>query len=255
MASSRAWRCLLFVSLAMLPLGILAADSIGSYCAGTSYAGHQKAVATINSVLADGNNVIYGLAQCRGDIPATECAACLAAAADKLPTSCGYKSLATIWYDYCLMRYENTNFTGQIDTNFGVYLPSTQAAKDATAFAKVVGRVLGKAAAQAAAAVAGGAGLGRDKERGSPPFMSVYGLAECTRDLAPAACAQCLATAVSSLGELCGAQDGCQINYSSCRARYEVYPFYFPLDAGHAGGGGGTDMARYTKAVVHHRRP
>jgi len=45
-------RCVaLLVSLALLPLLGMAADSIGSYCAGSSYAGSNKAVASINAVL------------------------------------------------------------------------------------------------------------------------------------------------------------------------------------------------------------
>jgi hypothetical protein len=102
--------CVLLVSLALLPLLGMAVDSIGSYCAGSN-----KAVASINSVLADlvatastggyatstagkGSTVIYGLAQCRGDVSAGECAACLADAAKQLPSTCSYSSDARIWY-------------------------------------------------------------------------------------------------------------------------------------------------------------
>ncbi|KAL6907476.1 hypothetical protein ACP4OV_002515 [Aristida adscensionis] len=264
MEISGACRCLVLVSLALLPLG-MAADSIGSYCNGNSYAGSNKVVTSINSVLADlvakagstggfatstagkGNNVIYGLAQCRGDVSASDCAACLADAANQLPGTCSYSSDARIWYDYCFVRYENANFVGQADTDAGVILVNVQAMDNAKAFEKAVGKAAGKAAAQAAAA--GSAGLGRDKEQYTP-FVSLYALAQCTRDLEPLACAQCVSTAVSRFGGYCGAQQGCQINYSSCRVRYEIYPFYFPL-AGGAGGHAATDMTKYTKIVVH----
>lgn len=260
-------RCcmLLVVSLALLlPLG-MAADSIGSYCSGSSYAGSSKAVANINSVLADlvasasstggyatstagkGNSIIYGLAQCRGDVSASDCASCLADAAKQLPSTCSYSSDARIWYDYCFMRYENANFFGQADTDAGVILVNVQAMDNPKAFEKAVGKVMGKATAQASAA--GSAGLGRDKEQYTP-FVSIYGLAQCTRDLAPLTCAQCLSTALSRFGDYCGAQQGCQINYSSCRVRYEIYPFYFPL-AGKGGGLATTDMTKNTKIVVH----
>ncbi|GJN08271.1 hypothetical protein PR202_ga26177 [Eleusine coracana subsp. coracana] len=242
-------------------------DSIGSYCAGTSFAGNSKAVASINYVLADlvasastgggfatssagkGDKVIYGLAQCRGDVSASDCAACLADAAKQLPSTCSYSADARIWYDYCFVRYaNNAGFIGQADTEAGVILVNTQAMDDGKAFEKAVGKVMGKVTAQAAAA--GSGGLGRDKEQYTP-FVSVYGLAQCTRDLAPLACAQCLSTAVSRFGQYCGAQEGCQINYSSCRVRYEIYPFYFPLVAGGGGGRATTDMTKYNKIVVH----
>lgn len=145
------------------------------------------------------------------------------------------------------MRYENADFIGQTDSDTGVILVNTQAMDNAKEFEKAVGKVMGKVTAQAAAA--GSGGLGRDKEQYTP-FVSIYGLAQCTRDLAPLACAQCLSTAVSRFGQYCGAQQGCQINYSSCRVRYEIYPFYFPLVAG-GSGRAATDMTKYNKIVVH----
>ncbi|KAG2541719.1 hypothetical protein PVAP13_9NG696500 [Panicum virgatum] len=144
------------------------------------------------------------------------------------------------------MRYENADFIGQADMDAGVILVNVQAVDNAKAFEKAVAKVVGKATAQASAA--GSAGLGRGRDQYTP-FVTVYGLAQCTRDLAPLACAQCLSTAVSRFGGYCGARQGCQINYSSCRVRYEIYPFYFPL----AGDGrrAVTDMTKNTKIVVH----
>ncbi|KAG8063626.1 hypothetical protein GUJ93_ZPchr0003g17159 [Zizania palustris] len=100
---------------------------------------------------------------------------------------------------------------------------------------------------KAMAATGSGGGLGRAKEQYTP-FVSIYALAQCTRDLPTLSCAQCLSTAASNIGGYCGAAEGCQINFSSCRVRYEINPFYFPL----AGGRATTDMTMYTKVVVAH---
>ncbi|XP_051181952.1 cysteine-rich repeat secretory protein 55 [Lolium perenne] len=254
---------LLLAAMALLPLAMgMTMDPIGSYCAGTSYKGSGKA--SINSVLTDlvvkgstggfatssagkDKNLVYGLAQCRGDVSASDCSACLADAANKLPATCSYQSDARIWYDYCFVRYSNTDFAGQTDTGAGVILVNVQAEDtDPKEFGKAVGMVMGKTAAQASAA--GSAGLGRAKDQYTP-FVTIYGLAQCTRDLAQLACAQCVSTALSKFGDFCGAQQGCQINYSTCRVRYEIYPFYFPLDG--TGGQATTDMTKYTKIVVH----
>ncbi|XBI70862.1 hypothetical protein VPH35_065239 [Triticum aestivum] len=271
MALCRARSGLLLLGMALLPLG-MAMDAIGSNCAGTRYAGSGKA--NIDSVLADlvakgssggfatavagkGNStVVYGLAQCRGDVSASDCSSCLADAAKQLPTACSYLSDARIClaglyvracrYDFCFMRYDDTDFAGQSDTGAGVILVNVQAADDPKPFKKAVGKVMNKATAQASAS--GRAGLGRSKDQYTP-FVTIYGLAQCTRDLAPLVCAQCVSVALSKFGDYCGAQQGCQINYSSCRVRYEIYPFYFPLDG--AGGRATTDMTKYTKIVVH----
>lgn len=149
-------------------------------------------------------------------------------------------------YDFCFMRYDDTYFARQSDTGAGVILVNVQAADDPKPFKKAVGKVMNKATAKASAS--GSAGLGRSKDQYTP-FVTIYGLAQCTRDLAPLACAQCVSAALSKFGYYCGAQQGCQINYSSCRVRYEIYPFYFPLDG--ADGRATTDMTKYTKIVVH----
>uniref|UniRef100_J3LMH8 Gnk2-homologous domain-containing protein n=1 Tax=Oryza brachyantha TaxID=4533 RepID=J3LMH8_ORYBR len=263
-SSKAACRCLVLVSFALLPLS-MAMDPIGSYCSGNSLglAGNSKAVASINSVLTDlvsqgsagggfatssagkGPNVIYGLAQCRGDVSAGDCQACLASAANQILT-CNYQSDSRIWYDYCFMRYENENFIGQMDTKVGVIVFNTQPMENAKAFQKTVGKVVGKATA--AASAAGSGGLRRAKGQYTP-FVTIYGLAQCTRDLLPLACAQCLSTAVSRFDDYCGALQGCQVNYSSYRVRYEIYPFYFPLATGVRTAT--TDMTKYTKIVVH----
>jgi hypothetical protein len=144
------------------------------------------------------------------------------------------------------MRFENENFIGQTDTDAGVILVNVQAMDNGKAFQKAVGKVMGKATSQASQA--GSGGLGRTKDQYTP-FINIYGLAQCTQDLSPLACAQCLSTAVSRFGQYCGAQQGCQINYSSCRVRYEIYPFYFPLAT--SARSATTDMTKYTKIVVH----
>jgi hypothetical protein len=107
---------LLLAAMALLPLG-MAMDPIGTYCAGTSYKGSGKA--SINSVLTDlvakgstggfatssagkDKTLIYGLAQCRGDVSGSDCSACLADAASQLPAACSYQSDARIWYACCV---------------------------------------------------------------------------------------------------------------------------------------------------------
>ncbi|KAM0930822.1 hypothetical protein ACQ4PT_000725 [Festuca glaucescens] len=109
-------------------------------------------------------------------------------------------------YDYCFVRYDNMDFAGQADTDAGVILVNLQVEdSDPKAFEQAVGKVMGKAAAQASAS--GSAGLGRAKDQYTS-FVNIYGLAQCTRDLAPLACAQCVSTALSRFGDYCGGAAG-----------------------------------------------
>ncbi|KAG8063628.1 hypothetical protein GUJ93_ZPchr0003g17559 [Zizania palustris] len=240
----------------------MAMESIGSYCAGTSYAFNNEASASISTLSYDlavqcstaggfvtssvgkGKNVFYGLAQCRGDVSAGDCKSCLGIAVKHLASDCNFLADARIWYDYCSMRYRKADFVGQLDTDAGVILVSVVTMDNPKKFQEAVRKAMGKAMAQVAEAFPDG--MGRVKVKYTPS-VNIYGLAECSPDLESAACAQCLSTAVSRFNETCGAAQGCQINYSSCRVRYEIHPFFFSLDGGRAF----TDLTKYTKVVVH----
>lgn len=58
------------------------------------------------------------------------------------------------------------------------------------------------------------------------PFVNVYGMAQCTRDLAGDDCNRCLVGAVSFIPTCCDGRQGARIVYPSCSIRFEVYPFY-----------------------------
>uniref|UniRef100_J3MRT4 Gnk2-homologous domain-containing protein n=1 Tax=Oryza brachyantha TaxID=4533 RepID=J3MRT4_ORYBR len=206
------------VYLALLPLLGMAASTTttyptGSFCYESTYGeiSDSNFIArrrSVNSLLAGltakarsnggfatssagkGDAAFYGLAQCRGDVSAGDCDACLAAAAKQIVSYCGnYTSDARLWYDYCFMRYYEYNFAGEVDTRADASVAmrtSSEEVDNPRAFQKAAGRAMGKATAQAVAA--GNAGLGRAKEQYAA-FVSVYALAQCTRDLAPPACA------------------------------------------------------------------
>uniref|UniRef100_A0A0E0LR06 Gnk2-homologous domain-containing protein n=1 Tax=Oryza punctata TaxID=4537 RepID=A0A0E0LR06_ORYPU len=259
---------------ALLPLGMAATTTypIGSFCwePGMNYGDLNISEAivrrrSVNFVLSDlvakartgggfatskagrGYDAFYGLAQCRGDVSAGDCDACLAQATKQMVSYCNYTSDSRIWYEYCFMRYDNYNFLGEVDTreDASVTMRQWPDMDNPKAFQKAAGKAMGKATAQAVAV--GSSGLGRAKEHYTP-FVSVYALAQCTRDLTPPSCAQCLSAAVSKFDKACGSAPGCQIDYSSCWARYEIYPFYFPLAATDRAT---IDMSKYTKVTVH----
>ncbi|XP_040382646.1 cysteine-rich repeat secretory protein 55-like [Oryza brachyantha] len=108
------------VSLALLPLLGMAASTAtyptGSFCSEISDSNFIARRRSVNSLLAGltakarsnggfatssagrGDAVFYGLAQCRGDVSAGDCDACLAAAAKQIVSYCGnYTSDARLW--------------------------------------------------------------------------------------------------------------------------------------------------------------
>jgi Salt stress response/antifungal len=101
-----ALKLLIFFSL-LLTLSY-GADPIAHYCS-QSYTS-SKIQTNINQVISDltnkasvsgfamtsygkGNDTIYGLAQCRGDVSADDCSACLASAAKQFPVVISFHKL------------------------------------------------------------------------------------------------------------------------------------------------------------------
>ncbi|KAF6993080.1 hypothetical protein CFC21_010019 [Triticum aestivum] len=223
-------------------------DAISTYCAknGTS----AQTQASIDQVLTAlvprasaayyatatagrSSSAVWGLAQCRGDVPRQDCSLCLAAAAKEVASSCRGSSDGRVFYDYCLLRYSSSNFIGLADTGYTLILLNTQNATgvDLAAFDRAQGKLMSRVASEAGDTA--NKGLATDTTRlgggGGGAKTTIYGLGWCTRDITAADCGLCVAQAVAELPNYCRYRRGCRVIYSSCMARYEVYPFFFPL--------------------------
>ncbi|KAL9171551.1 hypothetical protein ABFS82_04G216600 [Erythranthe guttata] len=176
---------------------------------------------------AGGKNQIYGLAQCRGDVSKNDCSTCINDAAKNILKLCPGQSDARIWYDFCFLRYGRSNFFGQVDTS-GFFLINVQNVTDAAIFNKKLAALMNKVGSRAPKPASRGLGKGKSDVS---PFDRLYGLVQCTRDLSELACAQCASIAIGNLPIVCGDKRGCRVLYGSCYVRYELYPFFFPLEA------------------------
>lgn len=173
---------------------------------------------------------VFGLIQCRQDVSTEDCSTCTADAAKEIRKRCPNEADARIWYDYCFLRYDTDDFIGKLDAGYGIiYYNVENITGDGEAFDRKAGDLMNRVVKQALV-LPSSRGLGRDKTEFSA-FVTIYGLVQCTRDLSQLSCAQCLAIAIGNFPKYCQYRKGCQVNYSSCRARYEIYPFFFPLDS------------------------
>ena len=244
----------LLLVAAAAPRPCAGADPVATYCAKNSTTAQTRA--SVAQVLAElvprasaayyatataggspSSSKIWGLAQCRGDVPRQDCALCVSAAARELASSCRGSADARVWYDYCFLRYDDADFLGLPDTGYTLILLNTQNATgvDLAAFDRVQRKLMARVADEAHEASSGGlaretARLG-DAQGGGK--TTIYGLGWCTRDITAADCGLCVAQAVAELPNYCRYRRGCRVLYSSCMARYETYPFFFPLDGGH----------------------
>lgn len=231
------------VALTLAPRPSLAVDPVSTYCAKNFTAGQTQA--SISSVLATlvprastayyatamagtGGSTIWGLAQCRGDISSSDCARCLAAAARQVASSCRGQADARVWYDYCFLRYDDADFVGLPDTGHTLILINTMnATGDLAAFDRAERSLMARVAETAGDPAS--AGLARKTAKFGSEGTTIYGLGWCTRDIAAADCGLCVAQAVAELPNYCRFRRGCRVLYSSCMARYETYPFFFPV--------------------------
>ncbi|KAK6940459.1 Gnk2-homologous domain [Dillenia turbinata] len=174
-----------------------------------------------------GNNKVYGLAQCRGDVDKLDCTSCIQDAARQIQIRCSNINDARIWYDYCFLRYDTQNFIGQLDTFYNIFYVNVQDVTDPKTFNKKLGALTDTIKSEAVQPANKGLGKGESKLSSS---LTLYALAQCTRDLPPLSCSQCIGIAVGGFQSYCANRKGCRALYSSCYVRYEQYPFFFPLD-------------------------
>ncbi|KAF3435901.1 hypothetical protein FNV43_RR22993 [Rhamnella rubrinervis] len=173
-------------------------------------------------------NQVYGLAQCRGDVAKEDCSTCIQDAAKQIRQRCPNEADARIWYDYCFLRYNTKNFIGEIDTSYGIFYYNVNNVTDPVNFIKQLEDLTGRIRAQAVEPKNQGLGKGESK---LSPLVSLYALVQCTRDISQIDCAQCLAIAVETFTTICSERKGCRVLYSSCYVRYELYPFFFPINS------------------------
>ncbi|KAI5679904.1 hypothetical protein M9H77_01131 [Catharanthus roseus] len=219
------------------------ADPTSDFCNITSKINSPRVSANIDNLLAelvstintqDGFTIVskgenedqvYGLAQCRGDIISKDCLTCIQDASKEIRKRCPDQSDARIWYDYCFLRYDNKKFFGQSYTSFGIILYNLRNVTEPDVFNKELGTSIDKIRSEALNKKAFATGKSKISN-----FINLYALVQCTRDLSQLSCAQCLAAAIANFPRVCKDKEGCQVLYSSCYVRYEIYPFFFPLD-------------------------
>ncbi|KAF6996091.1 hypothetical protein CFC21_012481 [Triticum aestivum] len=126
-------------------------------------------------------------------------------------------------YDNCLLRYSNSSFFGAADTSSMLGLCNTGNVTQPELFRTQLGALMSNLTRRAAYSsprmfAAGAADI--------TSITKVYGMAQCTRDLAGDDCNRCLAGPVSSILTACDGKQGGQSIARSCSIRYEVNLFY-----------------------------
>ncbi|KAK7261059.1 hypothetical protein RIF29_27362 [Crotalaria pallida] len=215
------------------PLFHFCSSSDGNYTTHSSYESNLKTLIDsliyktpstgfgVGSVGQYQNDQVYGLALCRGDVSPSECKTCVSQASEEIRNRCQYNKGAIIWYDYCLFKYLDTSFFGQIDNTNKFYMWNLNNVSDPTTFnyntKELLSTLAQKASLNPKLYATGEVKLGEEKK--------LYGLTQCTRDISSVDCKKCLDDAISELPNCCDGKEGGRVVGGSCNFRYEIYPF------------------------------
>ncbi|PHU07693.1 hypothetical protein BC332_24182 [Capsicum chinense] len=165
----------------------------------------------------------YGLSLCRGDISGDDCKTCVLAAREEITKLCPNNKEAIIWYDYCLLKYSDDCFKGEIDDTNKFSMCNIDSVPEAEVekFMQVTRALLQELAKEAYM-------IPQFYATRETPFINsqkLYGLVQCTRDLSNWECKKCLDDIISELSRSCYARIGGRIIGGSCKFRFEMYPF------------------------------
>ncbi|KAK3125237.1 hypothetical protein QOZ80_7BG0602150 [Eleusine coracana subsp. coracana] len=177
-------------------------------------------------------DVVYALALCRGDVNTSACESCVAGAFVDAQNLCAFNQDATVFYDLCLLRYSNKNFisfpTSDGRGDFMIHSSKQNVTAPFGAFDAAVAVLLNATADYAAKAnnsMRFGSGVEKFQTFDSQN-PRIYGLAQCTPDMAPADCRTCLTGILSTTLSYFSGKTGGRILTLRCNYRYEQHAFF-----------------------------
>ncbi|RWR88274.1 Protein kinase domain-containing protein [Cinnamomum micranthum f. kanehirae] len=175
-----------------------------------------------NNSYGDGANTVYGYSQCMSGASEDVCRQCLLYSMADIIRLCPNKREATVRYYYCILRYSDQRFFSELDTTIRKSLYREQNAPNFTIFNTQVSGLLYYLATAAASAESKYA-VNFTKYNS---YGSIYGLAQCTRDLSESSCNDCLIRMIEDIPSCCEGRTGGNVYSVSCNIRYEIYSFF-----------------------------
>ncbi|CAL9748462.1 unnamed protein product [Musa acuminata subsp. burmannicoides] len=190
--------------------------------------------ANFTSSAAGGSFPAYGLFQCRGDLPFSDCDSCVRSGLSRLSAFCPSAAGAAVQLRGCFLRYGNDSFLGKPDTSVlykkcgppaaGGYNSDQLGMRDA-------------ALADLTSGAAGGS-----YRVGAAGY--VQAMAQCVGDQSAKECDDCVAGAVAHLRAVCGFAVAGDAYLGKCYAKYWSNGVYTTSKTDHG------DEAGKTLAII-----
>ncbi|KAK4347034.1 hypothetical protein RND71_033373 [Anisodus tanguticus] len=185
-----------------------------------------------NASIGQDSDMASAIVLCRGDVELEECRSCVNNISRKLVQSCLDKIEAFGGYDGCTLQYSNRSIidTPSFSTLFYMWNPGN--ASKPEGFNQDLFKLL-----DSLRGIAADGGPLRKYASGNatgPDFQTIYALVQCTPDLSPRNCFDCLTEAYGNMPICpCNGKKGGRIIGARCNFRYESYRFFedVPLEA------------------------
>lgn len=170
----------------------------------------------------------YALALCAADFARQDCNDCLAMATSNssgLVKQCPGSSSVVAMYDQCLIRYSDADFFGTVYTDivYGFSGPDRLQTAVQNSYTQALNQVLVQLSAQAISS----------RQRFAASKASPFALVQCTWDLPPDRCKECLDLLARNVSSFIYIRSTGEARTYSCRVRhsnnsFDVFPFADP---------------------------
>ncbi|XP_010448725.1 PREDICTED: cysteine-rich receptor-like protein kinase 19 [Camelina sativa] len=174
-----------------------------------------------NATSGQSPNRVTGLFLCRGDLSPEVCRNCVTFAVNDILTRCPYEREVVLYYDECMLRYSNKSILFTLNTDgkkFMIQASNFTSVKQ-DRLRDLVLSPMNLAAIEAARSPAKFA----VRKIALTSIQNLYGMVQCTPDLAEAECLDCLQQGINQISN---EKIGGRFLVPSCNSRYELYAFY-----------------------------
>ncbi|KAJ0264683.1 putative cysteine-rich repeat secretory protein 31 [Hirschfeldia incana] len=173
-----------------------------------------------------GSAKFSAILQCRGDSYGAKCHDCFATALAALLRKCPWYKGRIIWYDQCLLTFSSKHSTGMIDYDTIFCMSNAKKLGDKLGFASVWNTLLDNLTTLAISRVnytepSALYSVGETRFKGD----TIYGMVQCTKDISPEACEECLVFNRLHFQDCLNGKRGARFVGGSCTFRFEFYPF------------------------------
>ncbi|KAG2306645.1 hypothetical protein Bca4012_084371 [Brassica carinata] len=172
-----------------------------------------------------GDSSLSALLQCRGDSLGSKCRDCFATALAALRRRCPRYMGRIIWYDQCLLSFDAKFSVGQIDYDNNFCMSNAKKLGDTHAFIMAWNILMDNLTTLA---------VDKNTNKLTPLYSAgetrfkgdmLYGMVQCTQDLTPQACWECMVFNSIHFQDCLNDKRGARFMSRSCTFRFEFYPF------------------------------